>query len=381
MTISIARVITASFIFLLMLALFGCKTGSNNSIGNSNKPQTLDQQVNQLQREKSIPALAFLTLKNDVPQVAVAGTLSVDSSQKLVASDLLPLGSDSKAITASLIARLVEQGKLNWNDKVSSFFPEFASAMDISYQNLTVEQLLRHESGLAPLTENSQIAELIGVIGDLTGDIPTDQQTIFRWAFATPARFTPGTKTEYGNLNYVVAGRIAEIAGQDTYENLVRREVFIPLGINAQNTIPKMGVAGHRWVDGKWQIKVVSLEDDYLNNQLAVAAGGWFMSMPDYAQFLKANIDGLRGHSAWLKESTLKYMHSQMRTEGFGIGWQIVSNNGETFSQHLGSDEESYLHGVIFSQKTGKASAFFTSGYSAAAVDAVSDFAVYLLQQ
>ncbi|GGY79777.1 serine hydrolase [Cellvibrio zantedeschiae] len=357
-------------IFISVL-LLGCNTGANKKPDDTKNPPSLTEQVSKLQQQKNIPAVSFAVLENGQPQFALAGTLAVSSAQKIVTSDLLPLGSNSKAFTASLIARFVEQGKLHWNDKVSQWLPLHAS-----YKDLTLEQLLRHESGLSPLTEMKDVADAINAIGGLTGDLTKDQDALINWVLATPSRFMPGGKTEYGNTNYVIAGRIAEHVGKDSYENLVRREIFIPLGINGQFNAPKNGVLGHSWENNQWKVKNITPEEEYINSQLALAAGGWYMSMPDYTQFLKANIDGLRGQSTWLKEPTLKYMHSTTRADQLGIGWQVLNSNGETFSQHLGSDEESYLHGVIFSQKSGKAVAFFTSGYSDAAVNAVSDLAL-----
>ena len=351
---NLSSFISFSISIFLSVLLLGCNTGSNKKADDNKNPPSLAEQVSKLQQQKNIPAVSFAVLENGQPQFAVVGTLAVNSAQKIVTSDLLPLGSNSKAFTASLIARFVEQGKLHWDDKVSQWLPLHAS-----YNNLTLEQILRHESGLAPLTEMKDVADAINAIGGLTGDLTKDQNALINWTLANPSRFTPGAKTEYSNTNYVIAGRIAEMVGKDSYENLVRREIFIPLGINGQSNIPKNGVIGHSWENNQWKIKTITPEEEYINNQLALAAGGWCMTMPDYAQFLKANIDGLRGQTTWLKESTLKHMHSTTRVDQLGIGWQVLNSNGEIFSQHLGSDDESYLHGVIFFAKVWQGSGVF----------------------
>lgn len=359
------------FSFGLFLVCTGCGSGAEN-------PPTFDTQVQTLQQQYTMPALVVGTVGPNQVQIAQAGHLSVVSPQKINESDPLPLGSDSKAITASLIARFVEQGRLHWNDKVVDWLPALASGIHPSYQTLTIEQLLRHESGLAPLTEAGDVEAAILNVGGLSGDVAQDQLAVLRWFLALPARFAPGGQTEYGNLNYVLAGYIAEQAGQDSYEHLVQREVFSPLGIIARHGPSETSVSGHRWLDHRWQIKAQNAEMDYVDHQLALAAGGWWMSMPDYVRFLQAHMDGIQGKNGWLLASTVQYLHRASGDSGMGMGWQLTTVRGETFSQHLGSDEDSYVHGAIFSHKTGYGAAFFSSGYRPDVTQAVSDFAVSL---
>jgi CubicO group peptidase (beta-lactamase class C family) len=359
----------------IAMCFSGCKSNSDSSA----KTPSLQEDVTKVQLNNQIPGVVFLAMVDGQPKVAAAGTLAVDSTAKLIPADPIALGSNGKAITASLIARLVEQDKLHWNDKLMDLMPSFEESMDLSYQTLTLEQLLRHQSGLAPLTEIAEVAQAVDAIGGLSGEPVADQEALIRWALATPAHFTPGSQTEYSNVNYVIAGKIAELVTGDSYENLVRAQVFIPLGIDGEISPPKMGVKGHIWQNGQWQVKNLSPEEEYLS-QLDLAAGEWYMTMPDYGQFLKANIDGLKGHSTWLKQTTLAYMHSIKHNGDMGIGWQVLSDNGQTFSQHLGSDGESYQHGVIFSQQTGKGAAYFISGYNPTAIRAASSLALKYLQ-
>ncbi len=129
------------------------------------------------------------------------------------------------AITAALLARLVEAGRLRWDDPVKRHLPEFRLYDEWVTEHIEVRDLLVHNSGLP----------------EGAGDLMlwpepnhfTREDIIRGLAFLAPGYgFRSGYA--YDNLLYVVAGEVAAAAGAASYEELMRREVFEPLGLDCR---------------------------------------------------------------------------------------------------------------------------------------------------
>ena len=150
------------------------------------------------------------------------GELVAGSGRPVTRRSLFKIASNSKAMTASVLARLVESGRLEWGDPVVKYLPGFAMYDPWVTRNMQVRDLLVHNSGL-----------------------PEGGGDLMLWP--EPNRFTRADivhglryiKPAYGfrsgyaydNLLYVVAGEVAASAGGASYEELVGREVFGPLGL------------------------------------------------------------------------------------------------------------------------------------------------------
>ena len=150
------------------------------------------------------------------------GETVAGSGDPITNKTLFKIASNSKAMTASVLARLVQQGKLGWDDPVVKHLPAFAMHDPWVTQHMTVRDLLVHNSGLP---EGG---------GDLMfwpePNTFTRDDIIHGLQFLKPAYgFRAGYA--YDNLLYVVAGQVAAAAGGASYEELVRRELFQPLGL------------------------------------------------------------------------------------------------------------------------------------------------------
>jgi CubicO group peptidase (beta-lactamase class C family) len=128
------------------------------------------------------------------------------------------IGSISKQFTAAAILILAERGKLSLGDPVSRFFPSLTRAKEV-----TIRQLLSHTSGFQDYWPQDYVPPLMlrpmaaGTILDL-------------WA-RKPLDFDPGTKWQYSNTNYVIAGLIAEKASGMPLFQFLREKVFTSLGM------------------------------------------------------------------------------------------------------------------------------------------------------
>ena len=145
-------------------------------------------------------------------------------------TSIFRVASVSKAITGTAIVKLIEQGKLDYNDKLVDLLGWQDAVKDNRLKSVTVDQLLHHVSGWDPSVDpmfNDQT-----IASDLKIPLPITQESIFRW-FATTQMLdhAPGTFYSYSNYGFMLLGMIIErVAGQE-YEDFVSENLLLPLDI------------------------------------------------------------------------------------------------------------------------------------------------------
>lgn len=132
------------------------------------------------------------------------GTLPTNTETKF------RIGSISKTFTAVMILQLEEEGKLSLENKLSQYYPDLPNASEI-----TLEQLLNHHSGLYNFTDSSYLEYHTQ---------PKSREEMLAMFRQQPPSFSPGTKGEYSNTNYVLLGYILEkVTGESYAANLKKR--------------------------------------------------------------------------------------------------------------------------------------------------------------
>ena len=127
---------------------------------------------------------------------------------------VIPIASASKWLSGALIMRLVDEGKLSLDDPVSKYLPDFTEAK----AGITIRQLFSHTSGLPPEAgcRNNKQTTLERCAGEIARMAP---------------RATPGEQFFYGGVSMHVAGRIAEVATGQAWNNLFVEKIAAPLGM------------------------------------------------------------------------------------------------------------------------------------------------------
>src|SRR5215469_7686447 len=128
------------------------------------------------------------------------------------------IGSISKQFTAAASLMLAERGKLSLDDPVSRFLPSLTRAKEV-----TIRQLLSHTSGFQDYWPQDYVPPLMLQ--------PIAARTILDLWARKPLDFDPGTKWQYSNTNYVIAGLIAEKASGMPLFQFLREKIFTPLGM------------------------------------------------------------------------------------------------------------------------------------------------------
>ena len=214
----------------LALALFlfmGAAAAAAPTTGNGATPAgadpMLDATVEAAIERYDLPGIAVGVIEDGkVVYARGFGETVAGSGDPVTTDTLFKIASNSKAMTATVLARLVQAGKLRWDDPVTKHLPDFAMHDPATTREMTVADLLVHNSGLP---EGG---------GDLMlwpePNLFTRGDIIHGLRYIKPAYgFRAGYA--YDNLLYVVAGEVAAAAGGASYEELVRREIFEPLGL------------------------------------------------------------------------------------------------------------------------------------------------------
>ncbi|MGH8080790.1 MAG: serine hydrolase domain-containing protein, partial [Lysobacter sp.] len=186
-------------------------------------PAALDRIVDEVQARYRLPGFAVGVVENgEVVYRRGHGELSAGSGAKIGANSLFKIASNTKSMTTALLARLVDAGKLRWDDPVTKYLPDFRMHEDWVTREMQVRDLLIHNSGLR------------AGAGDLM--LWPEPNSFTRADILHGLRYLKPvhsfrSRYDYDNLMYIVAGEVAAKAGGAPYESLLRREVFEPLGL------------------------------------------------------------------------------------------------------------------------------------------------------
>jgi D-alanyl-D-alanine carboxypeptidase len=186
----------------------------------------LDDQISASLRKAGAPSVSVAVVRDGKLAYAKAFGMADLASQRAAGPGTrYAVGSISKQFTVAALLLLQEQGKLSLDDRVAKYFPDLTRASDVS-----IRQLLSHTSGYEDYAPQDYI------IPEWTR--PTSPRSILdRWS-KKPLNFDPGTRWQYSNTNYVLAGEIFEkVAGQPLV-SFLREKIFQPLGMQSASDWP-----------------------------------------------------------------------------------------------------------------------------------------------
>jgi len=189
-----------------------------------------------------------------------------------------------------------------------------------------VAQLLSHMAGLPPMTDDKDLPVYTGVIKGIS-DVKAPRAALAKFYLSQPPALMPGTQFTYSNLGFIFAGAAAERRTGKAWEDLVRTEVFAPLGItHAGFGAPGSSQIidqprGHQEKDGK----LVALDpaDPEADNPPSLGpAGTIHISLNDWMLFAQDQLDGALGHGKLLKAETYRRLQTPISSNGiYAMGW------------------------------------------------------------
>ena len=305
--------------------------------------------------QAGLPALAAASARRGGSvQVWVDGERSIGSGVAVKDSDVWHLGSISKPMTATLVARLVDLGAVCWDDCVGEVLSIVAPAMNECYRSATFRHLLSHRSGLPANIPAEQFRRFSPEIDDAR----EERKVYAGHALAMAPHGPMGATFKYSNCGYIVVAAMLEAKLSQSWESLMHTHVFKPLelataGFGAPGHHGALDQpVGHRYAGSDEascsRPKAVGVTD---NPVVLGPAGRIHMSLQDLLRFLVAH----RDHTKFLNSQTWTMLHNPAFGGDYALGW-FVRNNGELW--HNGSNDFWYIEALVNT----------TAGIAAAAV-------------
>ncbi|WP_045838048.1 serine hydrolase [Hyphomicrobium sp. 99] len=322
------------FAFLTMLAIldFPATVRAEDS---------LNALLDPIRTKYQLPAIAAAVMKDG--KLVADGAVGVRVAGQdipVTIDDPFHLGSDTKAMTATLAGMMVEEGKLRWDSTIQEVLGPILPGLRPKFGAITLRELLSHTSGLP--ADNEEIGRLY--FNPDAADHPlTDWRLrmISNWGSKHDPTFANAGKFQYANLGYIIAGAMIEKASGKPWERLMFERIFVPLelksaGLGAQATFGEYDApVGHR-IDDKGKVTPFPWgESADLPGSLG-PAGLAHMSIKDFATWAAWNAgEGKRG-PALVKPETLKIIHKPVidmqikdpkpgtpKTGSYALGWGL----------------------------------------------------------
>jgi CubicO group peptidase (beta-lactamase class C family) len=271
-----------------------------------------------IRQKFGVPAMAAAFVTSEGIQfVGAVGVRKRGTEVPVTLADLWHLGSDGKAMTSALIARLVERGQLKWDTTLAEIFPELAPQMNPDFQKVTLLQLLSHHAGLPP---NLALADYLG------DDATALRSRAVRKELAKQPESKPGSTYEYSNLGYIIAGAVVEKITGQSWELAMSNEVFVPLqmksaGFGGTGTPGQIDQPWPHTADGEPTRENGPAMD---NPPVMGPAGRIHCSIQDWAKFVQDQLRGDRGESALLKPATYQKLHTPPFGGEYALGWLVL---------------------------------------------------------
>jgi CubicO group peptidase (beta-lactamase class C family) len=295
-------------------------------------------------REKyRVPAMAAaIVTSKGLVTAGVVGTRKRGMETAATLNDKWHLGSDTKAMTATLVARLVEKGSLKWESTVAEVFPDLAAGFDPEARTITVLQLLSHRSGLKP---NPDLVAYGGADGT------KERLRVVKDELSKAPNHKPGTHYEYSNMGYAIAGAITEKITGKSWEQAMRDEVFDPLGMKSVGFggTGRPGQMDQPW--GHYQDgRPVAGNGPAMDNPPVLSpAGRVHCTIQDWAKFIADQLRGSQGKPALLKPASYQKLHTPPFEGEYALGWLAVERawGGGTVLNHAGDNTMNFANAWV----------------------------------
>jgi CubicO group peptidase (beta-lactamase class C family) len=309
-------------------------------------------------------AVTLVASSNNILGLTCIGYADVAAKEVMQPDTIFWIASQSKSMTAAAFMMLVDEGKVNVDDPVEKYLPEFKGQMVIAEHSgektvlkkpshaILVREVLSHTSGL-PFKSRVEEPTLDG--------LPL-REAVMSYALS-PLQFEPGTKYQYANSGINTAARIIEVVSGMPYEDFMQRRLFKPLGMKDTTFWPtekqirriaksyKPNAAKNDLEETKIEQLHYPLSDRTI--RFPMPAGGLFSTAEDVAKFCQMILcRGEFNGQRYLSENAVKTMTSKQTgdavKDSYGFGWAV----GPDWTGHGGAEstnmEINRKFGLIF---------------------------------
>lgn len=312
--------------------------GTDVTVDAGQTPDDVSAKLEPFRAAGALPGIAGAVIRgDDLVAIGASGIRKQGDPTPVTIQDQWHLGSDTKAMTATLVGLSVDEGKMKLEDTLGALFP----GSDPGWSKVTLEDLLRHRGG-AP----ADVPPAIWSQMWLDGAKPDALGKAVLAMLAMPPAQAPGTFV-YANSGYMIVGLALEKAYGKGWEEQMQTRLFAPLAMASCG----FGAAGTpNVVDQPWGHKQgtppipVSPGPSADNPRSLGPAGTVHCSLRDWGRFLSLHLAGERGEDRLVKSATIKRLHAPPAGGDYAAGWGVGTRSwagGLTLS-HAGSNTMNY---------------------------------------
>jgi CubicO group peptidase (beta-lactamase class C family) len=303
-------------------------------------PRSLDAILAPVRAEARVPALgAAIVSSRGLIAIGAVGVRAQGMTARVDTTDQWHLGSCTKAMTAVLVARLVDRGVLRWESTVAELWPD--RTRHASWDRVTVAQLLTHRGGMQANPDDS----VWNAVARGRASLVDQRARLARALFAAPPMAPADSMTIYSNAAFIAVGALIERKTGRPWEALLRAEVFRPLGMRTagfgvpgQAGLPT-NARGH--VEDSAGMHPMPWLADADNPAVTGPAGTVHASLPDWARFIATLLRGANGDTRYLSRAQWRRILQPADARAdYALGWKRVADTtaaGFTLA-HLGSN-------------------------------------------
>ena len=320
-------------ISLLLIITAACSSEGQQKQDVNKLTTEIDKYVGEAIERQKIPGMTILATRNDsIIYSRAFGVSSLDTSEPMKITNVFHWASVSKTFVATAIMQLREQGKINLDEKITTYLPYFKQK-DAFYKDITLRQMLNHTSG-------------IGDVEDYEWDKPQhDDAALERFVRSVAddkMLFAPGKDFSYSNTAFETLGDvIAKVSGV-SFEDYMKRNIFEPLEMNASSFFYKdipdsLRVSGHVWA-----MKPIT-SDVYPYNRMHAPSSTLNSNVVEMSHYAIAHLHrGEYKGKRILSDSSYNLLWTNsVNLEGkpkVGISWFMEDRHGVKTVSHSGGD-------------------------------------------
>lgn len=345
---------TLSILFLAFFWCLGLGAFAQTDKATAKKLKGVDKYIEKAMKDWNVPGLAMVIVQDGkVVYSKGYGYRNIAKKLPVTSKTLFAIGSSTKAFTAASVCQLTGDGKLDLDEPIKTYLPDFKLYNDYVTAKMTPRDLLCHRSGLPR-------HDFVWYGSDYS------REKIYQnLHHLEPTQgFREGW--QYQNLMFMTAGYLVEKMAGKSWEKVIEQRIFKPLGMNSSNlSVNKMKLASDRAIgydEEDEKLKVLP----YRNIDAVGPAGSINSSLDDMAKWLMVQLnEGKYKDKEIFSAGMLNQMHSpQSVVPGkaskysshvtYGLGWFINTYRGQLMVSHGGNiDGFSAMVGLMPLKKTG----------------------------
>lgn len=308
----------------------------------------------------NIPEISYAVVNSkSILEIAAVGRHSIDLPDTATLNDRFHIGSNTKAMTAFIIAKYVEMGKLDWATKFFDIYPEWKNGSLAAYHHITLQDLLSHKAGIQPF-QGENDPEIPGFKGTNPEKRKQFGQFVLTLDPVKPDSLNPFV---YSNAGYTLATLMVEKVARKSWEELVEKVLNKDLNLNIKLSWPENQLTKETWghLTENDTLKPVPSDWDY-HLDFTEPAGDINIKLVNYVKFIQLNLRGLEGRDNYLRSETYQFIHNGIKN--YSLGWFNVYENGKEWSVHSGTGAFTYFTIAHIDRTNNIAFIIFTNSFN-----------------